>query len=118
GAKGDTAQQRMGVTANLNFAPIASSATPAEKGANHGVQGQGLGLQLGMSRDLAWALEKNEISPFLIGDKQDADLDRHYSTPRDMQAEITANRDLWLMRCIETLEPDETGNKNTPDNRL
>ncbi|RMN79775.1 hypothetical protein ALQ56_200190 [Pseudomonas syringae pv. papulans] len=71
-----------------------------------------------MSRDLAWALEKNEISPFLIGDKQDADLDRHYSTLRDMQAEITANRDLWLMRCIETLEPDETGNKNTPDNRL
>lgn len=118
GAKGDTAQQRAGVTANLNFAPIASSATSAKKGANHGVQGQGLGLQLGVSRDLAWALEKNEISPFLIGDKQDADLDRHYSTPRDMQAEITANRDLWLMRCIETLEPDEKGNKNTPDNRL
>ncbi|QIQ71867.1 Chromosome partition protein Smc [Pseudomonas coronafaciens] len=118
GAKADTAQQRAGVTANLNFAPIASSATPAKKDADYGVQGQGLGLQLGMSRDLAWALEKNEISPFLIGDKQDADLDRHYSTPRDMQAEITANRDLWLLRCIETLEPDETGNKNTPDNRL
>ncbi|RMN22684.1 Type III effector HopAS1 [Pseudomonas cannabina] len=118
GAKGDTAQQRAGVTANLNVAPIASSATPARKGADYGVQGQGLGLQLGMSRDLAWALEKNEISPFLIGDKQDADLDRHYSTPRDMQAEISANRDLWLLRCIETLEPDETGNKDTPDNRL
>ncbi|MGN2411067.1 hypothetical protein [Pseudomonas syringae] len=118
GAKGDTAQQRAGITANLNFAPIASSATPAKKGAHHGVQGQGLGLQLGMSRDLAWALEKNEISPFLIGDKQDADLDRHYSTPRDMQTEISANRDLWLLRCIETLEPDETGNKNTPENRL
>ncbi|KPX46466.1 Type III effector HopAS1 [Pseudomonas syringae pv. helianthi] len=63
GAKGDTAQQRAGVTANLNFAPIASSATPAEKGANHGVQGQALGLQLGVSRDLAWALEKTKYRP-------------------------------------------------------
>ncbi|CAM3438070.1 type III effector [Pseudomonas floridensis] len=118
GAKGDTAQQRAGVTANLNFAPIASSATPAKKGADYGVQGQGLGLQLGMSRDLGWALEKNEISPFLIGDKQDADLDRHYSTPQDMLSEITTNRDIWLLRCIETLEPDDSGNKNTSDNRL
>ncbi|MCD5993403.1 type III effector [Pseudomonas sp. CDFA 602] len=117
GNRASTAQQRAGISANLNVSPIASGAVPAKNG-HHGVQGQGLGLQLGASRDLAWALEKNEISPFLIGDKQDADLDRHYSTPRDMLAEINANRDVWLMRCIETLEPDESGTKHTPDNRL
>ncbi len=119
GAKGDTAQQRAGATVNLNFSPLSNQSVPIGRDGEHGVmQRESVPMQLGMSRDFAWVKEQHEISPFLIGDKQDADLDRHYSTPRDMAAEIAGNRDNWLMRCIETLEPGATGEKDTPDNRL
>jgi len=57
------------------------------------------------------------VSPFLIGGKQDADLDRHYDSPADMQAEIDENRHHWIARCIETLPADEAGVKDTPENR-
>ncbi|WP_420850256.1 type III effector [Pseudomonas typographi] len=115
-SKGDTAQQRAGVSAQLNVAPLSSGAIPLAS--THGAQRQGLGLQLGASRDLAWSMEKHEISPFLLGDKQDGDLDRHAAKPRAMLNEIKQNRDLWLLRCIETLEPDENDQRNTADNRL
>jgi len=119
GAKGDTAQQRSGATVNLNFTPLSNQSVSIGQDSEHGVvQRESVPMQLGMSRDFAWVKEQHEISPFLVGDKQDADLDRHYSTPRDMAAEIAGNRDNWLMRCIETLEPDATGEKDTPDNRL
>jgi len=119
GAKSDTAQQRAGATVNLNFAPLSSQYVPIGQDGEHGeVQRESVPMQLGMSRDFAWVKEQHEISPFLVGDKQDADLDRHYSTPRDMAAEIAGNRENWLMRCIETLEPDAAGEKDTPDNRL
>lgn len=36
----------------------------------------------------------------------------------DMLKEISANREQWLMRCVETLEPDAHGNTDTPDNRM
>lgn len=119
GAKGDTAQQRAGATVNMNFTPLSNQSVPLGHGGDQGgVQRESMPVQLGASRDLAWIKEQHEISPFLIGDKQDADLDRHYSTPADMTMEIAGNRDNWLMRCIETLEPDATGEQDTPDNRL
>ncbi|VVD59538.1 type III effector [Pandoraea anhela] len=115
-AKGDNAQQRVGVALNANFSPLA---TPSVTGKHGVVQRQSVPMQLGISRDLAWFKEQHEISPFLIGDKQDGDLDRHYSTPTDMLKEITANREHWLMRCIETLDVDPaTGQKDSPDNRM
>jgi len=116
GQRGDTAQQRAGVTVALNAQPLSNQ--PQAGGTPAGPTRQGLGLQLGANRELAWALERHEISPFLLpGNKQDGDLDRHYTSVKDMQAEIRSNRDLWLMRCLETLEPDTDGNKDTPANR-
>ncbi|TKC80169.1 type III effector [Trinickia terrae] len=118
-AKGDNAQQRAGGTVNLNFAPLTNQAVPVGPHGRHGeVQRESVPMQLGVSRDFAWVKEQHEISPFLIGDKQDADLDRHYSTPRDMLAEIAGNRENWLMRCVETLASDKNEEKDTPDNRL
>ncbi|MCE4285455.1 type III effector [Xanthomonas hortorum pv. vitians] len=117
GNRSDAGKQNAGLTANLNPIPV-SYIPPQSQDSRYGVQSESLGLQLRMSRDLAWALEKNEISPFLIGDRQDADLDRHYSSSTDMLAEIAGNRAAWLLRCIETLEPDATGRRNTTDNRL
>jgi hypothetical protein len=35
-----------------------------------------------------------------------------------MLKEISANREHWLMRCVETLAPDEHGNTDTPENRM
>ena len=115
GNVGDTAQQRAGVSSAFNFSPVGNSALHEGHGA---VQREGLALQLGLNRDLAWALEKHEISPFTLDDKQDADLDRHYATADDMLAEIKGNRETWLMRCIETLEPDGNGERDNPDNRM
>jgi hypothetical protein len=118
-AKSDTAQQRSGGTINLNFAPLANQSLPIGQAAHDGVvQRESVPTQLGASRDFAWVKEQHEISPFLIGDKQDADLDRHSSAPADMLTEISGNRESWLTRCIETLEPDATGEKDNPDNRL
>ncbi|MGY2288270.1 type III effector [Pseudomonas sp. SDO528_S397] len=117
GDKSDIAQQRLGLTTNFNMTPIASSSVPAGNG-HHGVLGQGLGLQAGVSRDLAWAFEKNEISPYLYNGKLGADLERQYSTPKDLLAEINTNRDLWLQVALKKLEPDASGNKDTADNRL
>ncbi|WP_414439390.1 hypothetical protein [Burkholderia sp. 22PA0106] len=117
-AKGDTAQQRAGVAANLNFAPLTNQSVPVGEGGRHGaVQRESVPMQIGVTRDLAWIKAQHEISPFTIGDKQDADLDRHYATPREMLAEIDGNREAWLMRCIETLDADASGEKDTPANR-
>jgi len=122
GSKSDNAQQRAAVTFNANLAPITMQPVPLDVDANGNahageIQRESLPLQLGLTRDLALAIERHEISRFLIDDKQDADLDRHYFTPVDMLAEISGNREDWLMRCIETLEPDGQGEKDNPDNR-
>lgn len=134
GARGDTAEQRANVGFNASAAPVSyqplSAAPPPHQGqhvaastSHHGPHGAvqretAVPLQLGIVRDIAWALERHEISPFLLDGKQDGDLDRHYSTPADMLHEIQANREHWLLRCIETLEPDAAGNVDTPDNRV
>lgn len=118
-AVSDTAQQRASVGMSVAGAPLSYLPPSGPDHARHtGAQREALGLQLGIARDIAWAMEKHEISPFLLDGKQDADLDRHYSTPTDMLKEISANREQWLMRCVETLEPDEHGNTDTPDNRM
>jgi hypothetical protein len=71
-----------------------------------------------LTRDFFMDQEKHGVTPFIIGNnKQDADIDRHYYTPKEVTAELQANREDWLARCIETLEPDATGNKDTLDNR-
>ena len=118
-ARGDVAQQKIGAAANLNFSPVANQTIPVEhRGPDGLVQSQSAPMQMGVERDFAWVKEQHEISPFLIDDKQDCDLDRHYSTPTDLLAEISGNRELWLMRCIETLEPDAVGEKDNAPNRL
>ncbi|MDR6495969.1 hypothetical protein J2797_005894 [Paraburkholderia terricola] len=118
-AVGDTAQRRASVGLSVAGAPLSYLPPDGPHHAHHtGAQRETLGLQLGITRDIAWDMEKHEISPFLLDGKQDGDLDRHYSTPTDMLKEISANREQWLMRCVETLEPDEKGNTDTPDNRM
>lgn len=119
GAKGDTAQQRAGVGVTVGAAPLSNQPEPLGHEGHAGeIQRESVPLQVGITRDTGWALERHEISPFLIDNKQDADLDRHYSTPKDLLAEISGNRDQWLMRCIETLEPDSSGEKDNRDNRI
>jgi len=118
GSRGDTTQQRAGVGLAANAAPLSNQAVLLGHAGQAGeVQRESLPLQLGATREIAWAMEKHEISPFLIDDKQDADLDRHSATPAQMLAEIAGNRENWIMRCVETLEPDHTGQKDTPDNK-
>ncbi|QKJ89143.1 hypothetical protein PMPD1_4242 [Paramixta manurensis] len=111
--RGDSAQQRVIVSAALNGSPLSNA--PVSHGA--GSSGRfSAPLQFAINRDIAWHVERHEISPFTIDDKQDADLDRHYSSATDMLAEISANREEWLMRCIETLEPDGD-RRDTPELR-
>jgi len=116
GARGDTAQQRASIAMTATTAPFSYYPTPAA-GGRDGVERESASLPKGITRDIAWALERHEISPFLIDGKQDGDLDRHYSSPVDILREITANREHWLLRCIETLEPDANGERDTEDNR-
>lgn len=113
--KANTTHQRTRLNLMANFLPIANSPS-AEEGDNAGTRMFGVPLQLGAAFDLSWQLERNEISLYAIDDKQDADLDRHYSSVKDMQKEIISRRDEWLMRCIETLEPDAT-KRNDPSLR-
>jgi len=117
--KGDTAQQKFSLGLQVNsLTPANPSEVPLGPGGSRGgVSGGGVPGQLDLSRDLYWNLEKHSVSPFTIGGKQDADLDRHYSTPKDMLAEIRRHRVDWLARCVETLEPGAHGNKDTPANR-
>ncbi len=115
GLHNDAAQQRIRWHAALNMSPVSN--TPDQTDKTKGATGRfSFPFQLGISRDLSWNLERHEISPFTIDDKQDADIDRHYSSAVDMQAEIASNRDEWLMRCIETLEP-EADQRDTPELR-
>lgn len=117
--KGDTAQQKLSVGVQVNtLTPAnASEVKLGPDGGDGAIAGGGLPSLIDASRDLFWNLEKHAVSPFTIGGKQDADLDRHYSTPADMLAEIRQHREDWLARCVETLAPDASGEKNTPANR-
>jgi hypothetical protein len=117
--KGDTAMQKFSLGVQVNSqTPANPSQVPLGPGGKHGaIRGDGVPGQLELSRDLYWNLEKHSVSAFTIGGKQDADLDRHYSMAKDMLAEIRSHRDDWLFRCVETLEPDAQGNKDTPANR-
>ncbi|MFX1682717.1 hypothetical protein PV762_26170 [Mitsuaria sp. CC2] len=117
--KGDTAQQKLSVGVQVN---TLTPANPSEvklgpDGKDGSISGGGLPSLLDVNRDLFWNLEKNAVSPFTIGGKQDADLDRHFSTPKQMLEKIGEQRDDWIARCVETLEPDASGEKNTRANR-
>lgn len=118
GAHGDTAQQRLNAGATLSASPLSNQSVPVgDAGKQGAVQREALPLQWSITRELAWFKAQHEISPFIIEDQQDADIDRHTATPDDILGEIKENRDAWLMRCIETLEPDAEGNKDNPANR-
>lgn len=102
---GDTAQQKFSAEAQLNLLLPANGESLSAPGVHAGgaLSGGGVPGVLDLTRDIAWMLEKHSVSPFLVGDKQDADLDRHYGTPADMLAEIRHHRDAWLARCAQTL---------------
>jgi hypothetical protein len=117
--KGDTAQQKLSVGVQVN---TLTPANPSEvklgkDGQDGAIAGGGAPGLIDVNRDLFWNLEKNAVSPFTIGGKQDADLDRHFSTPKQMLEKVGENRDDWIARCVETLEPDASGEKNTRANR-
>ncbi|ANH68350.1 hypothetical protein ABE85_13645 [Mitsuaria sp. 7] len=117
--KGDTAQQKLSVGVQVN---TLTPANPSEvklgsDGKDGSIAGGGAPGLIDVNRDLFWNLEKNAVSPFTIGGKQDADLDRHFSTPRQMLDKFQETRDDWIARCVETLEPDASGEKNTRANR-
>jgi hypothetical protein len=110
-----TATGNMNLTAQL---PLGMAKKLGTKGKYGGLGGAGIpGAVVDANRDFAQHLEKHGFSPFSIGGKQDADIDRHYSGPEQMLAELAHNREIWLERCVETLEPDAAGEKDTPDNR-
>lgn len=117
---GDTARQKVALGLQVS-ALLAADPSGGEAlwhaGENGAIKRGGVPGQLELSRDLYRNIEKHSVSPFTIGGKQDADLDRHYSTAEDMLAEIRRYREDWLARCVETLEPDAQGNKDTPANR-
>ncbi|UXH78645.1 hypothetical protein [Roseateles amylovorans] len=117
--KGDTAQQKVSVGVQIN---TLTPANPSEvklgpEGRHGAIAGGGMPGLIDANRDVFWNLEKHAVSPFTIGGKQDADLDRHYSTPAEMLTSIERHRDDWIARGVETLAPDATGEKNTPENR-
>ncbi|HEY1395050.1 hypothetical protein, partial [Roseateles sp.] len=117
--KGDTAQQKLSVGVQVNTLTPAnpSEVKLGQDGKDGSISGGGMPSLLDVNRDLFWNLEKNAVSPFTIGGKQDADLDRHFSTPAQMLQKVRENRDDWIARCVETLEPDASGEKNTRANR-
>ncbi|HET9644978.1 MAG TPA: hypothetical protein VFP68_16845 [Burkholderiaceae bacterium] len=71
---------------------------------------------LSVEREWGQQFQKHGISPFTLNDKQDADIDRHYNSAKEIIAEIKAHREAWLQRCIETL-PEVNGTRDTPENR-
>jgi hypothetical protein len=73
-------------------------------------------IDFSFEREFAQHLQKHGLSPFRINDKQDGDLDRHYFGAKEMLAEISANRDQWCARALETM-PEVSGTKDTPENR-
>jgi hypothetical protein len=73
-------------------------------------------IDFSFEREFAQHLQKHGLSPFRINDKQDGDLDRHYFGAKEMLAEISANRDQWCARALETM-PEVNGSKDTPENR-
>jgi hypothetical protein len=118
---GDTAQQKVSAEAQLNLMLPANGESLSAPGVHGGgaLSGGGVPGVLDLTRDIAWMLEKHSVSPFLIGDKQDADLDRHYSTPADMLAEIRHHRDAWLARCAQTLPAgDARANRDAAERLL
>ncbi|HWW07880.1 hypothetical protein [Collimonas sp.] len=91
----------------------ASPSSPDKRGA---LGGGSLPIDFSFEREFAQHLQKHGLSPFRINDKQDGDLDRHYFGAKEMLAEISANRDQWCARALETL-PEVNGTKDTPENR-
>ncbi|WP_150667176.1 hypothetical protein [Pandoraea anhela] len=116
-AQGVNAQQRITAGAAVGFSPIANQ-TAKIKGSDASVLTQSLPLGVSVTRDMYWHMDRKEISAFQVDGKFDADLDRYHATARDMLAEISANRESWLRQAVSKMTPDETGEKNTPTNRM
>ncbi|MEO6921892.1 MAG: hypothetical protein ABI171_23140 [Collimonas sp.] len=96
--------------------PDNAKASPASLGKKGALGGGSLPIDFSFEREFAQHLQKHGLSPFRINDKQDCDLDRHYFGAKEMLAEISANRDQWCARALETL-PEVNGTKDTPENR-
>ncbi|CAM3642134.1 hypothetical protein ACAN107058_12295 [Paracidovorax anthurii] len=131
GDKGSTARQTVVANATVSARvpafrasqPLAVERTVDAEG-NEAVRARGGSVGgasnsgfIDASRELYWQMQRHGLSPFTINGKQDADIDRHYASPTEMLAEVQLNRERWLARCVETLEPDEQGVKDTPANR-
>ncbi|WP_139133117.1 hypothetical protein [Pandoraea sp. ISTKB] len=116
-AMGVNAQQRVTVGATAAFSPIANqTAKLNEHGASAPTQSLPLGIS--MTRDVYWHMDRKDISAFQVDGKFDADLDRYHATARDMLTEISANRESWLRQAVSKMTADESGEKNTPMNRM
>jgi hypothetical protein len=96
--------------------PLPHNASPSSLGKRGALGGGSLPIDFSFEREFAQHLQKHGLSPFRINDKQDGDLDRHYFGAKEMLAEISANRDQWCARALETL-PEVDGIKDTPENR-
>ncbi len=96
--------------------PRNARALPLAHGKSGALGGGSVPVDFSFEREFAQHLQKHGLSPFRINDKQDGDLDRHYFGAKEMLAEISANRDQWCARALETL-PEVNGTKDTPENR-
>ncbi|GKT13469.1 hypothetical protein AVHY2522_01185 [Acidovorax sp. SUPP2522] len=131
GDKGSTAKQTVAMNATVSAGlpaflanqPIGTERTVDAQGAEQvkarygTVRGAANPGFIDASRELYVQLERHGLSPFTINGRQDADIDRHYASPREILEELRLNRERWLERCLETLQADEHGDKDTPANR-
>jgi hypothetical protein len=105
----DQATHRATVEGNLGLATKGLSQDVAEddegKGRWHGPNLIGAGMTV----ELANIVQKHGMTFFPISDQTGGTIDRIYSTPKDLLAEIAQNREAWLQRCIDTLPPPGAG---------
>ncbi len=67
------------------------------------------------TQELFSTIEKNGATRFPIGDTVGESVDRVYTTPKDLLAEIEHNRDDWLVRCLDVLPRPKGAETDTPE---
>lgn len=117
-------QRKVRVTATISSSVLGSVKRLLGSGeeGNHDSQGAWtVGSSLNapeVSRDLWLHQEKNNVTHFSIGDKTGASIDRAYSSPEPLLAEIENNKEEFYLRFLDTLPAKKGEPKDTPERRV
>jgi hypothetical protein len=122
----DQASQRIGVAAKIGViaTPYKHSFTKGHINTPTGTleserTGRGhlslAGDVIEYSRELVSNFEKNGATTFPIGDNVGGSVDRAYGSPKDLLAEIEANREDWLIRCLDVLPRSKESESDTTE---